>query len=237
MLLWIMACTRQEPIALPFLAFDGEHPITCGQPTPGGLTVHDLRLFVHDPRLTAADGVTVPLSLTPGPFQTDTIAMLDFEDGCTNGTPQTHTALTGTAPPGTYTALSFVLGVPLAENHANPATAEGPLSATALHWTWQGGYKFLRLDFSRDGERHRVHLGSTGCRGEIGAPEGCDRENRASVTVPLRPGGSVILDVAALTAAGGCMAGADEPGCGPVFSALGLDPASGRSLGSAVIFR
>lgn len=237
MLLLVLACTASEPITIPFIATEGTHPIRCGEPTPTGLTVYDLRLFLHGLTLTAEDGAQVPLALTPGPFQTETVAMLDFEDGCSNGTPQTHTVLTGAAPAGTYTALSMVLGVPFAENHANPAKASGPLSATAMHWTWQGGYKFLRLDYVRRDGRKRVHLGSTGCRGEIGAPEGCSRENRATVTLPLRPGEPLVLDVAALTTAGGCMGGEDEPDCAPVFEALGMDPAAGKPVRDATIFQ
>ncbi|MFT5681386.1 MAG: putative repeat protein (TIGR04052 family) [Myxococcota bacterium] len=237
MLLLLLACTAKEPFSIPFVAVEGEHPLKCGEPTPTGLRVYDLRLFVHDLKLTADDGTTVPLTLTPGPFQTETVAMLDFEDGCSNGTPQTHTALTGTVPPGVYTALSMVVGVPFVDNHANPAKAEGPLSATSMHWTWTGGYKFLRLDYVREDGRKRVHLGSTGCKGEIGAPEGCLRENRAVVTLPMRPGVPIAFDVAGLTGAGGCMGGDDELDCAPVFEALGMDLVSGKADHGGVVFR
>jgi uncharacterized repeat protein (TIGR04052 family) len=237
MLPLFLACTASEPVSIPFVAVEGSHAIQCGEPTPTGLRVYDLRLFVHDLTLTTADGSTVPMVLTPGPFQTESVAMLDFESGCSNGTPLTHTTLIGAAPAETFTALSMVVGVPLAANHANPATAAGPLSATAMHWTWQGGYKFLRLDYVRGDGRKRVHLGSTGCQGEIGAPEGCARENRATVSLPLKPGEPVILDVAALTTAAGCMGGDDEPDCAPIFAALGMDLTAGKPVRDADIFR
>ena len=237
MLLWILACARSAPITVPFVAVDGPDPVVCGQPDSSGRTVHDLRLFVHDLQLIDASGKRFPLTLTPGPFQTDTVAMLDFEDGCDNGTSPTHTTLSGTAPVGDYTALSLALGLPADLNHANPATAAGPLSATSMHWSWQGGYKFLRLDYSTGAVRAKVHIGSTGCKGEIGAPEGCRRDNRAVFTVPLKAGELITVDVATLVGEGDCMAGADEAGCVAPFSALGLDLIGGRSAGSGRFFR
>ncbi|MFT4977965.1 MAG: putative repeat protein (TIGR04052 family) [Myxococcota bacterium] len=237
MLLWLVSCTTPTAITVPFIAVEGAHPITCGQRTPEGLTVSDLRLFVHDVALIPASGAPVPLTLTPGPFQTATVAMLDFEDGCDNGTPPTHTTLTGTAPAGDYTGVTFTLGVPYAENHSDPSRATGPLSATSMHWTWLGGYKFLRLDYARDNHRGKTHLGSTGCRGEIGDPQGCARDNRPTASLPWRPGQTLTLDIAGLIGSEDCMAGEDEPGCAGVFRALGLDLRTGQAARPSEIFR
>ncbi len=215
----------------------GDQPIVCGQhiDTPDGhrVVINDLRLFVHDIRLRDADGARAPLVLAEGPFQTSTLALLDFEDGCRNGTAATHRSLEGVSRVRRPRSLEMTLGVPTLQNHADPTRAEGPLSATSMHWTWKGGYKFLRLDYTRDGVPARVHLGSTGCAGTIGAPEGCRRGNRARVSAEL----PITLDVMALVESGGCMAGAAEPGCRAVFEALGLEPSTGASVASAPAFR
>ena len=110
----------------------------------------DLRFYVHDVALTDASGASQPLTLEQdGVWQRDDVALLDFEDGsgdCATGSPDTHTALTGTVPAGDYVGLSFNIGVPDALNHIDAATAEAPLNDTGMWWSWTGGYKFLKID-------------------------------------------------------------------------------------------
>jgi hypothetical protein len=66
------------------------------------VTPLDLRLFVHAVELIKEDGSKVPLSLIARePWQSETLALLDFEDKtgrCADGTAETNTAITGTAP-------------------------------------------------------------------------------------------------------------------------------------------
>ncbi len=53
------------------------------------------------------------------------------------------------------------------DNHANPAAALAPLNVGSMFWTWQLGYKFLRLDVRRqdsDTSAWSLHLGSEGCQ-------------------------------------------------------------------------
>ncbi|MFO0677899.1 MAG: metallo-mystery pair system four-Cys motif protein [Polyangiaceae bacterium] len=110
----------------------------------------DFRVYVHDVKLVRADGVLVPYALTDdGTWQKGGIALLDFEDKtgtCANGTTETNTTLRGTAPAGTYTGLSFKIGLPDAENFSDPTTAPSPLNLSGLYWSWASGYKFARID-------------------------------------------------------------------------------------------
>ena len=100
-----------------------------------------------------------------------------------------------------YQALEFDLGVPFERNHANPLTAPPPLNAASMFWTWQTGYKFLRLDLGTDWS---FHLGSTGCVSEsaVRPPEACRQPNRATIRLPAAAAfdGVVAVDLDGLLA-------------------------------------
>jgi len=53
-------------------------------------------------------------------------------------------------PTDTYDQIRFNIGVPSAENHADPSTLapDHPLNpnVNGLHWSWQGGYIFLAIE-------------------------------------------------------------------------------------------
>jgi len=165
----------------------------------------DFRLYVHDVELLDAAGAAVPLALVDdGTWQYKGVALLDFEDKsgtCANGTKELNTSLRGSAPPGTYNGIRFKIGVPFALNHADVATAPSPLNLSGLFWSWNGGYKFARIDgramngdagMTHDagamdgGMTHgepgvfNIHLGSTACQGDPtsgGAVTACGRPN------------------------------------------------------------
>ena len=114
------------------------------------VAVTDYRLYVSNLSLTTADGESVPVTLTPDDvWQTDDVALLDFENGagrCDNGTGETNATVRGRVPDGDYTGVAFDLGVPFAENHGDPTLQGSPLNLTSMFWNWQGGYRFLKLD-------------------------------------------------------------------------------------------
>ena len=191
----------------------GDAPFACGVTRDVGTPSHpyevrDLRFFVHDVRLLDDAGeVAVVLDEVEG-WQTDGLALVDLEDAsgtcAESGTPGTHAAVTGVADrPGPYRGLVFTLGVPEVMNHLDPASAPAPLSTTSMLWVWRSGYKFLRIDGLSGSTAFHVHLGSTGCPGDV--PDqpptaACSTPNRPTVRVEgLDPTASpVILDVAAL---------------------------------------
>jgi uncharacterized repeat protein (TIGR04052 family) len=245
---------QEQVVTIRFDAWIGDAPFDCESSTSvAGLLPSDLRFFVHDVRLVNDAGVEVPVTLEQdGRWQTAEVALLDFENGkgrCRNGSPATHDVVTGRVPAGRYQGLRFRIGVPAGANHANPALAKPPLSTTSMHWSWQGGYKFIRFDAqAKGGGGYRIHLGSTGCDGTIGNVSRCARPNRprADLAGFSPETGTVRVDVARLLAgvdlrksdAGshGCMAAADDPGCAPLFRNLGLDLVTGEPTGSAEIF-
>lgn len=231
----------------------------CGQDYTLGMDASsgqlaDARLFVSAIEYRNADGEWVALTLEQdGVWQHENVVLLDFEDGTAgcadSGTPEMNTDIVGTLPDGTYDAVRFDVGVPFALNHNDSATAPAPLNAPGMFWTWQGGYKFVRVDFTMDGEtpfRWNTHVGSTGCVSDapVQAPvEECSRPNRASMVFEsFSPTDSLTLDLAALVAdtdvltntpdtPPGCMSNPAEPDdCGDTFAALGIDFATGACV-------
>jgi uncharacterized repeat protein (TIGR04052 family) len=238
------------PVRLSFRAQVGDEPFACGRTYDNiGTSASrwlpaDLRFYVHGIRLVKADRSEVPVRLVQDIWQDDDTALLDFEDHtqpCNNGTPETNTTVRGVAPAGDYAGVRFTLGIPFAKNHQDASSAPSPLNLTSMFWSWQGGYKFLRLDsftiLEGDFGEFRLHLGSTGCR--YGRPlevAGCLWANRADVLLtPFDASRHVIVaDLRALLAdsdldrnvpqtAPGCMSDQGDTDCEPLFRNLGID--------------
>ena len=247
-----------EPLhSIQFAALAGTESVTCGGTYTGlgasnaELTVQDFRFYVHDVRLIAGDGTETPLELeNDGLWQNGEVALLDFENGCGDmGNPQLRTVIEGRAPSGEYTGIRFRLGVPESLNHQNPVEAAPPLSLTELFWSWNGGYKFVRVEGSSPTfEGWRLHLGSTRCEGDMVGNATCADANRPEVALdgfdPLN--GTVIADLAGLVAgssldntaetAPGCMSAPTDPDCAPIFRNLGL-PFDGAAAEGQSFFR
>lgn len=237
-----------EATRVTFKAMVGTRPFACGQSYQLGTTntqykPRDFRLYVSELEFLTSSGEKLPITLDDdGTWQRSGVAMLDFEDKqgeCSNGTEGTHTVLTGSMKPGAVHALSFTIGVPFEQNHQDAAAAQAPLNSTAMFWNWNGGYKFLKIDGLTTGlpTGHNVHVGSTGC---LPGPTpnsvaSCSEPNRVSVVLHgFNPASSVVVfDLAALLktsnldvdmpmSAPGCMSGATDADCAPIFATLGL---------------
>jgi len=241
------------PVSLQFRAMVGEQPFECGMQYAGiGTTAADLipsdfRFYVHNVRLVTIDGKEMPLRLDQdGIWQRDDIALLDFENRvrpCNNGTTPTNTTLRGGVPPGQYNGVRFVLSVPFSRNHQDQAVAPSPLNLTSMFWSWQDGYKFLRIDTAFD--NLRLHVGSTGCEYGPGSPRqiaGCARPNRAEIRLDdFDPATNMIVaDLAAVLADSdlnanqpdtppGCMSDPGDADCAPMFRNLGINFTDGSA--------
>jgi len=243
-------------VSLQFALTHGTTPVGCGAELVVGsddatVTLSDARVYVYDVALVDADGATVPVVLDENDWQRDGVGLLDFEDGteaCTNGNAPTHTALDGTVPAGDYVGLTFRVGVPAALNHADAATADPPLNFTALFWSWQSGYKFIRIEALNGGPGLRLHLGSTGCT-DVEGETVCARGNRPLVTLDAfdADADTVLLDLQATWStspagsntegtAPGCMSAPDDPECVGVFEALALGT-DGEPMAGQRVFR
>jgi len=251
-------------VTIRFEAAVGEQAFACGTRydgigiTASTITASDFRFYVSNVRLIRADGADVPVALTPdGLWQQDDVALLDFEDGsrtCANGTPELRDVVEGRVPAGRYSGLRFTVGVPFEKNHRDPTLQPSPLNLTRMFWTWNAGYKFLRLDLRTSGlpQGWVVHLGSTGCSPggtPLDVPTACRFPNDVRVDLPAfdPDGDAVRVDLRTLLAgadvdvnqpetAAGCMSAQDDRDCAAIFQAFGL-PFSGGPAGTQRVFR
>jgi len=254
-------------ISLQFDARVGEFPFACGTQYHGigsansTIEPRDLRFYVSQIEVTLDDGSSVPLELEQdGLWQHGSVALLDFEDGtagCRNGNEHLRSEVVGSIASeaaSRVTGVTFEVGVPFSMNHMNQAAAPSPLSLTAMFWSWNAGYKFIRAEVLSDGlpQGFFIHLGSTGC-----SPEGrasrpathCVNGNRVPVELAgFDPSSQqIVFDLAALLAGvdlsgadvagdrSACMSSPDDARCAPIFDALGI-PFGGIAPGDQRVF-
>jgi uncharacterized repeat protein (TIGR04052 family) len=241
-----------EPITLRFKGMVGDRDFACGQSyenigtTQATLVPSDFRLYLSNVRLVTSDYREVPVRLEQDHrWQVDDIVLIDFEDKqrpCTAGTAPTNSEIHASVAPGSYRGVRFTLGVPFARNHDDQAIAPSPLNLSGLFWSWQDGYKFMRIDTAFD--NLRVHLGSTGCSySRPNVVAGCARPNRAEIWLDdFDPSRNVIVaDLAALLADSdltanqpdtppGCMSDPNDDDCEPIMRNLGVHFANGQPV-------
>lgn len=240
---------QTHTLTLTFDAVVDEASFECGQTYALGsesteVSFTEMKLFVSEFELVDADGETHAATLVDdGMWSNGNVALLDFEDAsgsCSNGTEPVNKMVELEVPPGDYTGVRFTLGVPFTDNHQNAAVADAPLNLTTMFWSWNGGYKFVRIDgragSGQDTGGFRFHLGSTGCEMEDGTQEvsSCSTPNRARVELDgIDPASSTIaFDLERLfedtdfTPVDGdsinCQASPMHEVCGSIFPALGL---------------
>lgn len=256
---------ESQDVSINFAAEANDVAIECGTQLSAGepaanFSIKDFRFYVHNVALLDGEGNRYPLSLEQNQWQQDKVALLDFTnkaDSCAGDAKDTRKVVAGSvaAPAGTtLNRLEFTLGLPNNLNHKDRATASAPLNIQGLHWNWQNGYKFARLDVLPDGGISRpsdsnfngtswnFHLGSTNCSGsaQTGEQVTCARPNRPVISLANFDHGtnSVTLDYAELVkssnlsqdigGAPGCMSGSTDPECAAIFSALGMNVTTGE---------
>ena len=188
--LFLSACSdsnttpTEQNVALNFSAVIGSDAFTCGNTYSNigvGLNewnVTDFRFFVHEVHLhDDATGNQYNVELTQdGVWQYQDVALIDLEDGCGVGNPEMNSQAAGTItiPAGqtldtSNVSACFVLGVPEALNHLDPASAPSPLNASGMLWAWKSGMKYLRIDGTGDPNGtpvgYNLHLGAQSCPG------------------------------------------------------------------------
>ncbi len=203
-----------------------------------------MRFYVSDITLIDHSGEHHLVTLnSDDEWQRDQLVLIDLEDGqgtCTNGTKQMNTAAIGYSTAENVSAVQFTLGVPFNVNHANPLTALAPLNRSAMHWHWRSGYKFLRAGVESGQDGYWIHLGSTGCEGEVGNITACNAPNRVAVHLEnFDPATDrIALDLAVLFTSvnlsdgerSDCSSSPAETSCNAPFEVLGLLADDGLSV-------
>ena len=112
------------------LALDGTAYATAAGET---FTVSTLEYYVTNLKLTKSDGTVYA---APNSY-----FLVDQSKPATQ-----RLALTG-VPAGTYTGLSFVLGVDSSTTKADPLQLTGALNpANNMYWTWNTGHIFMKME-------------------------------------------------------------------------------------------
>lgn len=248
---------------LHFSAFVGGLSASCATTYDGlGSTnvrasLGDARFFISQIALKDASGSWVePTLSSANAWQSSGVALLDFEDKSSEcgdtGTVDVNDGVEFSVPTDSSVAqassgLRFSVGVPFELNHNDSATQPSPFNVPGMFWSWQGGYKFLKVDWLVDATsssttsatpRWNVHIGSTACASSAATSpptEPCGRPNLATIELSDFDWRTdqITVDFGALVAdadlsldhgqAPGCMSSPAEPDdCTGVFSALGL---------------
>lgn len=137
-------------------------------------------------------------------------------------------------------SISFELSIPQDLNHANPLIAQPPLNESHMFWSWQQGYKYLRIDAEAPGRLWALHLGSTHCQSPspLSPPEtACARANILKVQLDAKFDDvlTIVVDTAALK---GLLSAGEEARCTgnytanstciKMLEALGIDAHTGE---------
>lgn len=236
-----------QPVRLEFSL--NSSLLACG----GGSASGQLGFYVAGLRMVDAHGSVAPVRLAATPTQSvaEGIALVSWNGACARPAdelkerdePAHTTAIANPVVEGRiersqYSTVEFELGVPFERNHANPLGAPAPLNVPSMFWTWQSGYKFMRLNLGTDWS---FHLGSTGCvsASAVRPPGSCAQPNMATIRLPAAAAfeGVVAVDLDALlagidiAAADNCVAAYGEMDeCRRLLAVLGVDAETGRCI-------
>ena len=230
------SCSRRENSAV--VQFSLQHE-AAGAPSEEGFAVRDFRFYVHHLELLTHDNEVHALEMSPvSSWQGGGVTLIDLV-GASEADGNNVVQGTIESDVREFVGIRFSVGVPFELNHANPLTAAAPLNLGELFWSWQTGYKFMRVDLADARGEWSFHLGSTGCASAsaVRAPqEPCAQPNIMRVELlgfdPLREPIRVRADVFAQSmrehGPGACTGNYGyDPACADILAKTGLQLDSG----------
>lgn len=242
-----------------FKALVNGTPLNCNQEYKDvgaekvSMVVNDFRFYASTFAVRDKKGHWHPTNLIDDSvWQSNDVVLLDFENGqgsCISGSQQTNQKVRIKLPISLddIVSLKFEVGIPFHLNHIDPIKATAPLNTTAMFWSWQNGYKFIKLDarfsaidkvsnnITRSG--FPVHIGSTMCTSDSAttAPTACKNPNRVHVELEGFSfyNSQIGIDIGKLLEStfvmkntpgtpAGCMSFPNDPDCIEIMNNLGL---------------
>lgn len=131
-------------VELSFAPSLGGKPFVVGEPNPmagGQVSPLNLRFYVSEPSLVAADGTSLAVDLVSSSGQPEPygVHLVNFEDPAS-------TSIRFLAPPGSYAGARFTFGINDACNNGD-ASRSAPLSVNSqMVWPHFAGFLFLRYE-------------------------------------------------------------------------------------------
>lgn len=167
-----------------------QHNVQCDNASltkDGRWKIQTLRWFISDLEVQYS-GSWYPTEFVLSPWQTRQVALLSLVAQECNNVVQFNNTLrfTSDIDLAGATSVRFNLGLPFELNHLDPLQQPSPLNIPDMFWSWQMGYKFLRLDMQHVEQGWSFHLGSIGCQADsrIRAPKKpCSQPNLFQVEV------------------------------------------------------
>jgi uncharacterized repeat protein (TIGR04052 family) len=170
----------------------------------------DARFYLYSVKLTSADGSETPFNLISDNSNQNSyddgtsIGLIDFTDqtgDCSTGifssgtTATTNTKLVGGPVFGNFSGLKFTIGVPTNLNHQDSTSAKAPLNSTGMNWSWNSGYKFMKMELIHEGgsSNNAWHVGSSSCSNSV-----CTYSNRPTISISKSSGFNPSKDVVSL---------------------------------------
>ena len=134
--------------------------INCGQPMINGMELSQFWFYLSRFKVEI-NGQWHDLRLQTTKWQQNDVALVGQH--CSENTDKNwKLALEDNMPTG-INSLAFSIAMPFNLNHQSPLKAEGIFDNANMFWTWQQGYKSLRLDLKDDKEGWAYHIGAVGC--------------------------------------------------------------------------
>lgn len=152
---------KKQDEDVEFLLQSDNNPVNCNSSLKQQYQLSQFWFYLSSLEVKSDKGWR-PISLQTTKWQTDGVALIGQH--CRDNQSQNLQLALIDALPDKISAISFKIAVPFNLNHQNPLRAQGIFDNGNMFWTWQQGYKSLRLDLdNHSGEGWAYHIGAVGC--------------------------------------------------------------------------
>jgi len=138
-----------------------DEKINCGQSAVQGMELSQFWFYLSQIRIEV-NGEWRDVTLPNTKWQHDNVALIGQH--CSDNTDKNWQLTLSQGELIDVKKLAFSIAVPFELNHQNPLKAQSIFDNANMFWTWQQGYKSLRLDLKGDNEGWAYHIGAVGCK-------------------------------------------------------------------------